>query len=202
MTVVSKAEFSRHIGVSRPAVTKMIKAGRIQERDDGKINLEEAVVAYESTRQIGREASKDNGRKAGVNKSEGEKRAPGKKTTNKPAKQEQETQPAESGSISASGATNQALMQQLNRAKLAEKTFQAKLKEMEYKKATGELLEIAEVRADARKIAEDIRGKLMSIPQKLAQQIVNKSPREAQRMLEESINKALTALQDSRFTKE
>lgn len=198
MTVVSKAEFSRHIGVSRPAVTKMIKAGRIQERSDGKIDLEEAVVAYESTRQIGREVSKDNGRKAGVNKAEGEKRTPGKKAEAKPI----EVTPNESGSISASGATNQALMQQLNRAKLAEKTFQAKLKEMEYKKATGELLEISEVRADARKIAEDIRGKLMSIPQKLAQQIVNKSPREAQRMLEESINKALTALQDSRFTKE
>lgn len=198
MTVVTKAEFSRHIGVSRAAVSKMLKSGRIQERDDGKINLEEAVVAYESTRQIGREASKENGRKAGVNKSEGEKRTPGKKAEPKPV----EVTPPESGPISASGAVNQNLMQQLNKAKLAEKTFQAKLKEMEYKKATGELLEISEVRADARKVAEDVRGKLMSIPQKLAQQIVTKSPREAQRLIEEAINRALTALQDSRFMKE
>lgn len=198
MTVVTKASFARHIGVSRPAVTKMIKAGRIQERDDGKINLEEATVAYESTKQIGREASKENGRKPGVSKNEGVKRTPGKKQEAKPI----DIEPPESGPITASGASNQNLVQQLNKAKLAEKTYQAKLKEMEYKKAVGELLDIAEVRADARKVAEDVRGKLMSIPQKLAQQIVTKSPREAQRLMEEAINKALTAMQESRFMKE
>lgn len=198
MTVVTKAAFARHIGVSRPAVTKMIKAGRIQERDDGKINLEEATVAYESTKQIGREVSKENGRKPGVSKNEGIKRTPGKKQEAQPV----DIDPPESGPITASGASNQNLVQQLNKAKLAEKTYQAKLKEMEYKKAVGELLDIAEVRADARKVAEDVRGKLMSIPQKLAQQIVTKSPREAQRLMEEAINKALTAMQDSRFMKE
>lgn len=197
MTVVSKAKFAEHIGVSRAAVTKMCKAGRVPVRDDGKLNLEEATVAYESTRSISNQVSKDNGRKAGINKKEGVERKPGKKDP-----QPVEVAPPDSGPITASGAANQNLMQQLNKAKLAKQTFEAKLKEMEWKKANGQLLEIEEVKADARKVAEDVRGKLMSIPQKLAQQIVNKSPREAQRMIEDAINKALTAIQDSRFSKD
>lgn len=198
MTVVTKSKFAEHIGVSKPAVSKMVKAGRIPVRDDGKINLEEAVVAYESTRQIGREASKDNGKKGGKKPAAGSKRATTKRKPNPVDLDGADNDEP----MTFSGGNQRNIGEQYNKAKLAKETYTAKLKEIEYKKARGELLEIDEVKADARRIAEDVRGKLLAIPQKLAQQIVDKSPREAQRMLEESINKALTALHKSRFTKD
>lgn len=200
MTVVSKAKFAEHIGVSRPAVTKMCNSGRIPVRSDGKINLEEAVVAYESSKQIGREASKQNGKKGG--KKPANTKAKSKAPPKRKAQPVELDQPDDDEPITTGGMTQKTLTEQFNKAKLAEKTYQAKLKEMEYKKARGELLEISEVREDAKRVAEDIRGKLLAIPQKLAQQIVDKTPREAQRMLEEAINKALTALHKSKFTKE
>lgn len=198
MTIVSKSKFAEHIGVSRPAVTKMCNSGRIPVRSDGKINLEEAVVAYESSKQIGREVSKANGKKGGKKPAATKAKAPPKRK----AKPVDFDQPEDDEPITTGGMTQKTLAEQFNKAKLAEKTYQAKLKEMEYKKARGELLEIDEVREDAKRVAEDIRGKLLAIPQKLAQQIVDKTPREAQRMLEDAINKALTALHKSKFTKE
>lgn len=205
MTVVSKAEFARHIGVSRPAVSKMVNAGRIPVRDDGKINLEEAVVAYEGSKQIGREVSADNGRKGGRGNTSGEAKPKPKTKTKKTEPKKSVPVPDDTEDdepITATGINQQNLAAQFNKAKLAEKTYQAKLKEIEYKKARGELLDIDEVRADAKATAEDVRGKLFAIAPKLAPQVVDKTPREAQRMIEEAINKALAAFHSSRFSKE
>lgn len=41
----SKADYARHIGVSRQAVSKMVMAGRIPVRDDGRIDFAEADLA-------------------------------------------------------------------------------------------------------------------------------------------------------------
>lgn len=204
MTVVSKAEFARHVGVSRPAVTKMVNQGRIPVRSDGKINLEEAVVAYEGSKQIGREVSADNGRKGGRGNTSGQAKAKTTKAKPKKSAPKSEVTPddEEDEPITATGINQQNLAAQFNKAKLAEKTYQAKLKEIEYKKARGELLDIDEVRADAKATAEDVRGKLFAIAPKLAPQVVDKTPREAQRMIEEAINRALAAFHSSRFSKE
>lgn len=206
MTVVSKAEFARHVGVSRPAVTKMVNQGRIPVRADGKINLEEAVVAYEGSKQIGREVSAENGRKGGRGNTSGEAKQKTKKSEPKKSAPKKSAVTSDDDEddepITATGINQQNLAAQFNKAKLAEKTYQAKLKEIEYKKARGELLDIDEVREDAKATAEDVRGKLMAIAPRLAPQIVDKTPREAQRMIEESINNALTAFHSSRFAKE
>lgn len=199
MTVVTKAQFAAHIGVSRPAVTKMCNSGRIPVRPDGKINLEEAVVAYESTKQVGREASKKNGRKGGKPPTTGTAKQPAKR---KPKPVELDNADGDDAPLTTTGHTQQQIATQYNKAKLAKETYTAKLKELEYKKARGELLDLDEVREDAKKIGEDIRGKLFAIAPKLAPVIVTKTPREAQRMIEDAINKALTSLHKSRFTKE
>lgn len=203
MTVVSKAAFARHIGVSRPAVTKMVNAGRIPVRGDGKINLEEAVVAYEGSKQIGREVSADNGKKGGKPPVK-ERKKPGPKPKPKAAAKipELPDEDDDQEPITATGLSQQSLANQFNKAKLAKETYTAKLKEMEYKKARGELLEIDEVRTDAKKTAEDVRAKLFAIAPKLAPQVVGKEPREAQRMIEDAINRALTAFHTSKFAKE
>lgn len=207
MTVVSKAEFARHVGVSRPAVTKMVNNGRIPVRADGKINLEEAVVAYEGSKQIGREVSADNGRKGGRGNTSGQEKPKKAAPKKKPAKTKPVSPPTpepepDDEPITATGITQQNLAAQFNKAKLAEKTYQAKLKEIEYKKVRGELLDRDEVAADARATAEDVRGKLFAIAPKLAPQVVDKTPREAQRMIEDAINKALAGFHTSRFAKE
>ena len=99
--------------------------------------------------------------------------------------------------VSFAGAKN--VTEAFNKARLAEKTYQAKLKEIEYKLKRGDLIESEKVKADAHQTAAALRGRLVSIPVRIAGLCEGRPAREIEEIIEDAINDALTEFQKSEF---
>ena len=99
------------------------------------------------------------------------------------------------------GAMNKAMnvTEAFNKARLAEKTYQAKLKELEYKLKHGELVERTRVIEDAQATGALLREQLMSIPVRYSGLCEGRTARDIEEILEGAINDALKALQKSEF---
>lgn len=97
--------------------------------------------------------------------------------------------------------TAKSVTEAFNKARLAEKTYQAKLKEIEYKLKRGDLLERVAVDSDAQQTAALIRERLMSVPVRIAGLCEGRSAREIEEIIEDGINEALELLQKSKFVK-
>ena len=91
---------------------------------------------------------------------------------------------------------------QFNKAKTAEKTYQAKLKRLEFEEKEGSLIAKDAVRDDAFLAANELRSRLFSIAPRAAPRCEGKTAREIERIIEDEINFALQALQESRFIKQ
>ncbi|WP_082168010.1 Clp protease ClpP [Yersinia aldovae] len=144
MVTLSKAAFARLVGLSRAAITKLCHSGRIPVLPNGKLDANQALAAYKQTQQVGREISAENGRTSG-----------NRKKSAVEAISEDDSQPIVIG-----GSTS--IITQFNKAKTVEKTFQAKLKQLEYEKEKGLLVLKTEVEADAANMAEELRGRLFA----------------------------------------
>lgn len=86
-----------------------------------------------------------------------------------------------------------------NKAKLAEKTYQARLKELDYKVRTGELLEREKVDAEAAWLAEQIRSKLNAIPPRVSSMCEGRIARDIEEIISDAINDALKDLQNLKY---
>ena len=86
-----------------------------------------------------------------------------------------------------------------NKARLAEKTYQAKLKEIEYKLKRGDLIESEKVIADAQATAALVRERLMSIPVRVSGLCEGRTARDIEEILEDAINDVLKSLQKSEY---
>ena len=203
MTAVSQREFAKHVGRSNVWVSKLVKAGKLPTDANGKIPLEEGLRAFEASQVVGYDANREYAEKQ--RQKSGKKTAPeaAKRKPGRPPKTEQALTLPDDDDIptTGSGVTNAKLAEAFNRARTAEKTFQAKLKELEYKKSQGELLPRDEVTADAAAMAEELRGLLFSIPQRIAPLCEGKPAREIEMLIENGINDSLQTLQKSRFAK-
>ena len=82
-----------------------------------------------------------------------------------------------------------------NKARAMEKTYQAKLKEIEL----GDLVESAKVRQDAQATASALRARLMSIPVRVAGLCEGRTSREIEEILEGAIDDALKEFKKSEF---
>lgn len=87
----------------------------------------------------------------------------------------------------------------LAKAKLAEKTYQAKLKKLDFQVRNGELLDKDKVAQEAQALAEKIRGRLLAIPPRLAGQCEGRSARDIEDLLADGINEALKDLQRLKY---
>lgn len=94
---------------------------------------------------------------------------------------------------------NMSVAQAFNKARLAEKTYQAKLKELEYKLKNGTLVERATVEADAEATGSRVREQLLSIPVRVSGLCEGRTARDIEEILEDAINDALKAFQKSEF---
>lgn len=83
----------------------------------------------------------------------------------------------------------------MGKAKLAKETFQAKLKELEYKFRTGELLEKKDVEADAAALASEIKNQLLAVPPRISSMCEGRVAREIEEIMLDGINDALKKLQ-------
>ncbi len=162
-------------------VTKLCTSGRISVLKSGKLDFNKASAAYDATRQVGREVSAANGRK-------------GHSSTVEPLEL-----PGDDAGL-AGGST--AVAAQFNKAKTAEKVYSAKLKKLEYDEKQGSLIAKDAVTDDAFLAASELRSRLFSIGPRAASRSEGKSARETERIIEDEINFALQALQDSRFIKQ
>lgn len=183
MASISKAAFARLVGVSRAAITKLCHAGRIPVLPNGKLDKNQALAAYQQTQQVGREISADNGGKSkgGLNLAV--------------AAMSDDSTAMAAGSLAT-------IITQYNKAKTVEKTFQAKLKQLEYEKEKELLVPTLEVEADAADLAEELRGRLFAIAPRAAVKCEGKPARAIERIIEDEISYAIEAFRSSRFINE
>lgn len=175
MASVSKAEFARRVGLSRAAVTKLCSSGRIPVKANGQLDYDIALAAYKSSQQVGREVSSDNG-----------------KIKASPAAAPPQDFPDSDDSPVAG---NSRMIQQFNKAKTIDKTFQAKLRQLEYEEKHKTLVPRTEVEDDAAVAASELRGRLFSIPARAAVVCEGKTAREIERIIETELNQAFEELQ-------
>lgn len=162
-------EFARQIGKSHTWVYKLLKEGRLPRNEDGTIPVKAGFTVYNKILQ-------------GTSTKAGE------------TLPDSDDAPMSAPLVKAVNVT-----EAFNKARLAEKTYQAKLKEIEYKIKRGELVESSAVREDAAKTGSAVRGRLMSIPVRVSGLCEGRTAREIEEILEGAINDALTELQKSEF---
>lgn len=153
--------------------------GRIPVLKSGKLDFDTASTAYEASKQVGREASAINGKKG-----------------------HRSTEPELPGDDAGLAGGSTAVAAQFNKAKTAEKVYQAKLKKLEYEEKEGSLIAKDTVADDAFLAANELRSRLFSIAPRAAPRCEGKTAREIERIIEDEINFALQALQESRFIKQ
>lgn len=207
MKAVSQREFAKQIGRSHVWVSKLVKAGKLPTDASGKILLQAGLKAYEASQQVGYDANREHGekqRKQSAKAKPASTRTKKATTPKQPPKTETVTIPDDDGEeieFSAPTGTAAKLSEAFNRAKTAEKTFQAKLKEMEFKEAQGLLIPKEQVIQDAYNTAEGVRSIAYAMPPRVAALCEGKTAREIEAILEDAINEIFEVLQKSKFVK-
>lgn len=203
---VSQRQFAKHIGRSHVWVSKLVKAGKIPLDDNGKIPLAAGLAAYESSQAVGHDGSREYHAKQ-RQKTKKESAAPNPKPAPARAKRQPDPAPAATSlpddDAPAGGTANLTtakLNEAYNKARLAEKSYQAKLKQLEWEREFGSLLTRDEVRADAMRVAEELHGMLMPMGNRIAPLCEGKSAREIEVIIEDAIQEALITLRHSTFT--
>lgn len=205
---VSRRQFAKHIGRSHVWVSRLVNEGKIPLNANGQIPLEEGLKAYEESQQVGYDGNRAHGenqrRKAAANRKgedspkKIEQKAPKNVTHISEAKKRADSSLA---SVPGTGGSVDKINAAYNRARLAEKTFQAKMKELEYKEAQGLLIPLADVEKDAQEAAAAVRERLMSMAPRIAPLCEGRTAREIEPIIEDAVNEALQALRRSRFAK-
>lgn len=166
---VSVLEFSKRVGVSHTWIGKLVKKGVLKKDDCGLLPVTENLELY----------------KQYVDSVDANKR---------------KSLPMSERGISPDGAaSSDSVALALNKAKLAEKTYQARLKELDYKVRTGELLEREKVDAEAAWLAERVKSKLMAIPPRVSSMCEGRIARDIEEIISDAINDALKDLQKLRY---
>lgn len=191
---LSQRKFAEHIGRSHVWVSKLVKQGKIRTDANGKIPLEQGLADYQASQQLGYEENREHAKK--------QRAASAAKNPAVKARQAepQVSLPDDDEPLPTTGGiTTDKVAAAYNRAKLAEKTFMAKLKELDYKEKQGLLIPKEQIEADAAATAEELRGLLFAIGPRIAPICEGKPARQIESIIEEAINSALTTLQKSRF---
>lgn len=201
--LLSQRQFAEKIGRSHVWVSKLVKQGKIPLVNK-KIPLKEGLKAYEASQQLGYEGNREHAesqrKKAAPKKDKPETKAKTVKKKSEPQSNDSFDMPDDDDVLPSTGTVSvDKVAQMFNRAKLAEKTFQAKLKEMDFKEKQGLLLPKDVTEADAAATAEELRGLLFSIGPRIAPICEGKPAREIEVIIENAINDALHALKKSRF---
>ena len=167
---VGVREFARQVGKSATWISKKLKDGTLPRNPDGTIPIEEGFKAFDRLTK--------------------ETEARATKTASNAVNDDSMIE-------SMSKAKN--LTEAMNKARLAKETYQAKLKEIEYRLAKGELVERSVVEQDAQAVASALRQNLMSIPVRISGLCEGRQSREIEEIIEDAINDALAQFQKTEF---
>ena len=207
---VSQREFARRVGRSHVWVNRLVKEGRLPANEKRKIPLEAGLKIFESAFQttdpstaIHNEKQRREGAKKAPAKKKSAKKA-AKKAATKKASRPKDKAPEEvitaTTTPSADVGRVANINEQYSRAKLARETYNAKITELKYKEAAGQLIPIEQVHSDAAKTGAEVRERLFGIAPRVAGICEGKTAREIERIIDEEINDALSALKRSRFS--
>ena len=210
---VTIREFARQIGKSHVWVLKLVNEGILPRYTDGNIPLEAGLKAYETY------MAEPKAKRGRPPKSAAAKKA-NKPDTQQPdklvdfyeTKEKQQGRPPQPeipkiedtpdipiNDKAARAKEAVSINAALNKAKLAEKTFQARLKELDFKEKSGELLEKSAVEAEAQWLAEQVKSKLMAIPPRISSMCEGRIAREIEEIITDAINNALKELQKCKY---
>lgn len=199
MDGVSVKEFARSIGKSHVWVLELIKRGAIPRGEDGLIPFKAGMKAYEDYLAA---PKRPRGRPRGIPpKSKSGKGAASVKTTKPKAKNHiplEEYEAQKEKQVEENISINTAM----KKAKLAQTTYQARLRELEYKLRSGELLEKTEVAAEAQQLASQVKSKLLAIPPRISSMCEGRVARDIEEIITDAINQALAELQKCKYTNE
>ena len=175
---VSQSEFARLIKKTPQYVNKLVKQGKVILHNK-KVDVKEAKAAIASVKRasniLGDKFNKEQKGKGA--KGAAEDRAAG------------ETKEADEDVKNTSKA--------IQKARLLQEINAAKLKEIEYKKSIKELIPASIVDQEMAKVAEVLRSKLLSLPNRAAPKLVLlKTSHEMQVCLDKEINLILEEFQD------
>lgn len=191
-------EFARQVGCSHVLIINLIKAGKMPQNKDGSIPLDAGLIAYENRKK--KKEPKQAKKKAASKKRKIPKKIKELPDDDPPEDGEEATEPAPKLTseklISARDITTQ-----FNKARLAEKTYQAKLREIEYKLKKGELVTRADVEADAAAVAAEVRERLTSIPVRISALCERQPARKIEEVMTDAIQDALISFSKSKFVK-
>lgn len=188
--MISVREFAKHIGKSHVWVLKLIKRGIIPQNKDGSIPFKKALDAYNA--YLSSPKSKG-GRPRKKSKPENEPEEPKVEELEDDDDDEEEDEDDDDDPVSVNA--------KLNKAKLKEKRYQAKLKKLEYRLKNGELLEKDAVAAEAQWLAEQLKSKLMAIPPRYSALCEGRIAREIEEILTDAINGAMKECQNFKYIK-
>lgn len=189
--LLSQRKFAQLIGRSNVWVSRLVKEGKLPSVD-GKIPKEAGLAAYNESQQLGYDANREHGEK---------QRSKSKKPTAKPIGDHDITLPGDDEPMpSTSNLSNDKVAQQFNRARAAEKTMDAQIKQIKLMEAKGQYVDKDEIKQDAAKVAAELSGLLNSIAPRIAPLCEGKPAREIEAIIDEAITEAMQALKKSRFT--
>lgn len=188
MELLTQKEFAALIGVSPPAVNKMIKAGKIPIVN-GKIPKTEGLAAYNASRN----PSFDNHRSGfgGGAKSKSEQANPkhNDETVKPPPKKMQPSTMAVAD-----------VNEKFNQARMAEKVLDVKIKELEYQKKKSELIPAQEVKMQVGKLAAVVRQRFVNLPNRMSSILEGKDRAEIQKYLEDEVRSIMQEMSESLAT--
>lgn len=183
--MVTVREFARQVGRDQALILRLAKKGVIPRNEDGTIPLADGLAAFHAYN----DAPKNKGGRPKKGEENKVKKTVTKKQSPPPDKAEQ-TEKAVS------------INTKLNQAKLAEKTFNAKLKELDFRLKSGELLEKNAVVAECQWLAEQVKSKLLAIPPRISSLCEGRIARDIEEIFTDAINDALRELQKCKYTAE
>jgi hypothetical protein len=169
-------------------IHRLIKRGVIKMNEEGKIPLAQGLADFHAYDN----APKDKGGRP--------KKGEGKKTMGKAKAKTKE--PSSFSPIGGEAQREEAVNvnSAMRKASLAEKTFKAKLRELEYKLKSGELVERTAVADEAQWLAEQVKAKLLAIPPRISSMCEGRVAREIEEIVTDAINGALKELQKCKYT--
>lgn len=204
-TFVSQREFARRVGRSHVWVNRLIKEGRLPANEKGKVPLDAGLKIFESAFQTTDPSTaihNEKQRKAPAKKTPAKKtpakKTPTKKTAAKKSPPKVEASNDEPPAMDFGRVVN--VNEQYSRAKLARESYNAKITKLKYEEAAGLLIPVDKVHSDAAKTGAEVRERLFGIAPRVAGLCEGKTAREIERIIDEEINDALSALKRSRFS--
>lgn len=184
--MIGVADFAKEVGRDKALISRLVKRGVIPRNKDGSIPYEEGMKAFEAY---------DKGPK---NKGGRGKKNPPIVKPEPPVNDAPEL-PQDPPEVNNRPGSQSSINAAMNKAKLADTTFKARIRELEYKLKSGELLPKDEVAAEAQWLAEQVKSKLLAIPPRISSMCEGRTSREIEEIITDAINGALKELQKCKY---